>query len=247
MKVKKNVGNLFINNAIFNNFSNTTAMGEDINSNDIKIARVEVVGDARTFHCYSNQLVEGSSSDDETRIADEYSDEEILAIPHKEMKKFTNTKLLDRIAKIDKALLTLQQRRLLRQEYSIKYTINNKQIESILKQIKDCDNIFFIGRECYDKFLSKYNLKQDDCKYVIKALNIEDYYRSTRSRNWDYFGNDIIIFRKKDIELPNGNIIKEVTVYIKLDISQSNNDLIAVISFHDSEDSQIELDEGLFQ
>ena len=101
-----------------------------------------------------------------------------------------------------------------------------------------------------ENVLSKYNLKQRDCRYVIKALNIEDYYRNTRSRNWKYFGNDITIFRKKDIELPNGNIIKDVLVYIKLDISQSNNDLIAVISFHDNEDNQleqIELDEGLFQ
>ena len=250
MKVKKNVGNLFINNAVFNNFSNATAMGEDIDNNDIKIARIEIVGDARTYHSYGNQVVGGISSSDESRIADEYSDDEILAIPHREMKNFTNTKLLDRIATIDKELLTLQQRRLLRQEYSKKYTISRKQLRNILQQIKDCDDIYFIGRECYDNFLSKYNLKQRDCRYIIKALNIEDYYKNTRSRNWDYFGNDIIIFRKKDIELPNGNIIKDVLVYIKLDISQSNNDLIAVISFHDNEDNQleqIELDEGLFQ
>lgn len=201
MKVKKNVGNLFINNAVFNNFSNATAMGEGIDDNDIKIARIEIVGDARTYHSYGNQVIEGISSDDESRIADEYSK-------------------------------------------------NRKQLRNILQQIKDCDDIYFIGRECYDNFLSKYNLKQRDCRYVIKALNIEDYYKNARSRNWDYFGNDIIIFRKKDIELPNGNIIKNVLVYIKLDISQSNNDLIAVISFHDNEDNQleqIELDEGLFQ
>lgn len=201
MKVKKNVGNLSINNAVFNNFSNATAMGEDIDNNDIKIARIEIVGDARTYHPYGNQVSEGISSDDELRIADEYSK-------------------------------------------------SRKQLRNILQQIKDCDDIYFIGRECYDNFLSKYNLKQRDCRYVIKALNIEDYYKNTRSRNWDYFGNDIIIFRKKDIELPNGNIIKNVLVYIKLDISQSNNDLIAVISFHDNEDNQleqIELDEGLFQ
>lgn len=201
MKVKKNVGNLFINNAVFNNFSNATAMGEGIDDNDIKIARIEIVGDARTYHSYGNQVVEGISSDDESRIANEYSK-------------------------------------------------SRKQLRNILQQIKDCDDIYFIGRECYDNFLSKYNLKQRDCRYIIKALNIEDYYKNTRSRNWDYFGNDIIIFRKKDIELPNGNIIKNVLVYIKLDISQSNNDLIAVISFHDNEDNQleqIELDEGLFQ
>ena len=201
MKVKKNVGNLFINNAVFNNFSNATAMGEGIDDNDIKIARIEIVGDARTYHSYGNQVVEGISSDDESRIANEYSK-------------------------------------------------SRKQLRNILQQIKDCDDIYFIGRECYDNFLSKYNLKQRDCRYIIKALNIEDYYKNTRSRNWDYFGNDIIIFRKKDIELPNGNTIKDVSVYIKLDISQSNNDLIAVISFHDNEDNQIEqieLDEGLFQ
>ena len=201
MKVKKNVGNLFINNAVFNNFSNATAMGEGIDDNDIKIARIEIVRDARTYHSYGNQVSEGISSSDESRIADEYSK-------------------------------------------------SRKQLRNILQQIKDCDDIYFIGRECYDNFLSKYNLKQRDCRYVIKALNIEDYYKNTRSRNWDYFGNDIIIFRKKDIELPNGNIIKDVSVYIKLDISQSNNDLIAVISFHDEEDNQleqIELDEGLFQ
>lgn len=201
MKVKKNVGNLFINNAVFNNFSNATAMGEGIDDNDIKIARIEIVGDARTYHPYGNQVIEGISSNDESRIADEYSK-------------------------------------------------SRKQLRNILQQIKDCDDIYFIGRECYDNFLSKYNLKQRDCRYVIKALNIEDYYKNTRSRNWDYFGNDIIIFRKKDIELPNGNIIKNVLVYIKLDISQSNNDLIAVISFHENEDNQleqIELDEDLFQ
>lgn len=201
MKVKKNVGNLFINNAVFNNFSNATAMGEGIDDNDIKIARIEIVGDARTYHSYGNQVVEGISSNDESRIANEYSK-------------------------------------------------SRKQLRNILQQIKDCDDIYFISRECYDNFLSKYNLKQRDCRYIIKALNIEDYYKNTRSRNWDYFGNDVIIFRKKDIELPNGNIIKNVSVYIKLDISQSNNDLIAVISFHDNEDNQIEqieLDEDLFQ
>lgn len=238
MKVKKNVGNLFINNAVFNNFSNATAMGEDIDEElhlrDIikSIDTIFIYDDVSDYH-YFNKDTSLLEEDEDLTEEDEYlfySDNMLSKLPEEITKTFTSEELLDRLYRINRDILTPEQINILRKAYKQKVKIDKSDVKAFLDMIQSCKRVWIPNRPKNRKFLSKYNIDADDCIYILKTLTVDDYMYNTKSINLNHFGNNLMVFTTSVLI---ENVPADITVYIKIDVDESDNSSVVAISFHE--------------
>lgn len=181
------------------------------------------------------KLTEGEDVDD---IEDSFeatclsmSDKQLETISDEDLHKITNIELLDRLTKICKNRLSVNQTKLLQDSYKEKIIIDKEDVRVLIDCIKLCTNITIEDRLKNMGFMNKYKLDLNDILNIIKNLTINDYYANTRSVNFNHLGNNLIIFEPV-IKLNNELI--QLYIYIKLDIDETTGDTVALVSIHDA-------------
>lgn len=121
-----------------------------------------------------------------------------------------------------------------RQDQSVlsKFTLSREEVAVILEKLKKC---YRINQNDYYKtlkFLKEFKLSLGDCLDIIHGLKVDDYYANTKSRNPDHIGNNLMIFEPSNVKLSGGRIINNVVIYIKIDVDDTTNEAIALVSIH---------------
>ena len=159
------------------------------------------------------------------------SDNQLKTISDEDLHKITNIELLDRLAKICKDRLSVNQIKLLRNSYKEKIVIDKEDVQILIDCIKLCPNITMEDRLKNTDFMNKYKLGPKNILDIINSLTINDYCANTRSINFNHLGNNLIIF--EPIIKLNDELIK-LYLYIKLDIDETTGDTVALVSIHDA-------------
>lgn len=158
------------------------------------------------------------------------SDKQLTTISDEDLHRITNVELLDRLVKICKDRLSVNQIKLLQDFYKQKIIIDKEDIQVLLNCVKLCNNLFIGSRYKNIEFIKKYNLNCNDILDIIKNLTVNDYYTNTRSINFNHLRNSLIIFEPTITK--NENIIN-LCIYVKLDIQERTGDTIMLVSIHE--------------
>ncbi len=188
--------------------------------NDIKDAHYQVItaSDEMTDEEWYLQF-------DDARLKKLIDDDEIPS--------FTNIELLGRLYKLMPDKLSESQIKTLKAEYKKTVVINRTEVQKLLKMFGQCGGIFTPRNHPKTaKFLRGEKISSIDILYVIHHLTISDYVANTRSINLNHLGNDLIIFEPKNVKLSDGRDLGDITVYVKLDVDETDGSTVAMISFH---------------
>ena len=171
------------------------------------IDTIFIYDDVSDYH-YFNKDTSLLEEDEDLTEEDEYlfySDNMLSKLPEEITKTFTSEELLDRLYRINRDILTPE-------------------------QIQSCKRVWIPNRPKNRKFLSKYNIGADDCISILKTLTVDDYMYNTKSINLNHFGNNLMIFTTS-VLIENAPV--DITVYIKIDVDESDNSSVVAISFHE--------------
>ena len=134
----------------------------------------------------------------------------------------------DNDADLDGAYTTLDEDK----EKVNKYIISKEEVQTILTKLKSCSRINQNDYYKTNKFLKKNNLSLNDCLEIIHALKVTDYYANTRSINPDHLDNVLIIFAPEVVELSDGRKFDNLIIYLKIDLDDTTDEAIALVSLH---------------
>ena len=184
-------------------------------------------------------LTDSLEEDVDTNVFDELdmlsmSNENLLNLPEEQLHQIDNLELLDRIAKLDQTKLSTAQLQKLRKAYKEKVIIKEEDVKQLLEQLKQCDRLFIAPTSKNNNFLQEHNLYVEDCLEILHQLEVTDYYASTKSINLNNLGHDLIIFEKDSITLKDNRKLGLLVIYIKLDLTNSNNNIAVAVSFHEA-------------
>lgn len=190
------------------------------------------IGDAHFLNFLPSSIDEdaddAADSEDASRLS--MTDSQIKTIPDEDVHKITNIELLDRICKVDKTKLSDEQIKLLKALYKEKVVADEADIRVLLGCIQKCNSLFTEARPVNMRFMSKYGLKDDDVLGILKHLTVSDYYRSTRSINFNHLGNNLLIFEP----IVNfGSKQQQLCIYLKLDVDLTSGDCVVLVSIHE--------------
>lgn len=163
------------------------------------------------------------------------TDEQLAELKKEDIKEINNVELLYRLAKINRNKLTPEQIEIIEKDARNKIVISKEDVEDLLEKFRKCNKIYYGYPLKTREFLREYDLTEEDVLYVIKNLTVEDYYANTRNIARWHEGNHLIIFEPSNVKLENGRELGDITLYIKLDIDETTNNAIAMISFHGAE------------
>ena len=113
-----------------------------------------------------------------------------------------------------------------------KYIISKEEVQNILTRLKGCSRINQNDYYKTNKFLKKNNLSLNDCLEIIHGLKVTDYYANTRSTNPDHLDNVLIIFAPEVVELSDGRKFDNLVIYLKIDLDDTTDEAIALVSLH---------------
>lgn len=165
------------------------------------------------------------------------TDEQLSQIETSDVRNFTNPELLNRIARIDKSKLSFNQIQFLKQyNRQNQFIIDENDVKDLIEKLGKCTNISYPGQHWKtNKFAldSSGNLRKSDCLDIIHNLEVGDYVASGNSDNLGYLGNNIIIFEPtEDWKTNTGIVFHDLIIYVKLDIDQTDDITVAIISIH---------------
>ena len=106
----------------------------------------------------------------------------------------------------------------------------NCYVKAFLDMIQSCKRVWIPNRPKNRKFLSKYNIDADDCISILKTLTVDGYMYNTKCINLNHFGNNLMVFTASVLI---ENVPADITVYIKIDVDESDNSSVVAISFHE--------------
>lgn len=232
--------------------SNSNLNKADLSAIVKKIIKIEVVDDARNEYCVLSQMPQSLFADEDIDSDPEYdqqetdmwylgfSDEELSKLNLDTIHKFQNTDLLIRIGRINKNLLSEEQRRYLENTLSTKNSthdkLTDKDINYMLQLIRDCNDIRYdyshikTNEFTFDK---NKQFRKNAVLRVLKGLKFEDWKYKTRSVNYRYLGNTLFIFDPDVVWKDQEGNTKYLRLYIKLDVQESLGIAIALVSFHE--------------
>lgn len=151
------------------------------------------------------------------------SDNQLKTISDEDLHKITNIELLDRLAKICKDRLSVEQIKLLEESYNKKIAIDTEDIQYLLNCIKKIKNIYI--EDNYKKeLLEKYNLNYKDILNILNTMTIDDYYGYEEYINLNH---NLIMF--KTIKALNNKRYR-FDIYLKFDINMDTGDTVLRIS-----------------
>lgn len=191
-----------------------------------------IYDDVSDYH-YFNKDTSLLEEDEDLTEEDEYlfySDNMLSKLPEEITKTFTSEELLDRLYRINRDILTPEQINILRKAYKQKVKIDKSDVKAFLDMIQSCKRVWIPNRPKNRKFLSKYNIDADDCISILKTLTVDDYMYNTKSINLNHFGNNLMVFTTSVLI---ENVPADITVYIKIDVDESDNSSVVAISFHE--------------
>lgn len=198
-----------------------------------KISSIWVYNNVKNAHFTSEYPIR---IDEDAEVEDypledllDMSNENLLNVPLDILHSQTDLELLDRIAHLDKSKLTYTQLNRLKQKYSQKIILDENDIVYLLDKIKKCQKLVIAERP-ENKNLLNY-LDVEDCLNILKHLNVEDYAYSTKSYNLAHFGNQLIIFKPRNVVVRDKNF-GPLTLYIKIDLDESTEEATIALSFH---------------
>lgn len=184
-------------------------------------------------------------------------DADLKQLKESKIHTFTNLELLGRLYKIVPNKLTVEQKEIVQEEYKKKVVINRADVQKLLQMFRKCNDLSMaVYHSKTRKYCKDKEITVKDCLYVVHHLTISDYVANTRSINLNHLGNDLIIFEPKNVKLSDGRELGDITVYVKLDVDETDGSTVAMISFHpaayedidpyfDNEDEENNEDEDL--
>lgn len=119
------------------------------------------------------------------------------------------------------------------QKEATEYKLEDFSVSAILNSLQTCSTINQNDYYKTLKFLKKYNLTKEDCLDIIKQLTVADYYSNIKSTAEYHYGNNLIVFKPKNIHLSDGRVLENIVLYIKIDLDDTSNEAIALVSFHE--------------
>lgn len=119
---------------------------------------------------------------------------------------------------------------------SRKFVQPEETVRAIVEQLKECSTIHSNDYYKSIKFLRKYTLTLEDCLSIIKSVKVSDYYCSTVIVNPEHRGNELIIF-EPTVTVEGKDV--STTLYIKLDVEETTNEAIALVSIHEGKRNSI--------
>lgn len=169
------------------------------------------------------------------------SDNECLnELTREEIRSVENIELIEKIYHSQRRKdLSKEQRVRYFNELGTKMIVLREDVAYVLERLRNANWRLCVGHvNEYIDFLRKYNLTDEDMVYIINNLKVSDY--SCNKRNTDYnigkVGNNLIIFRPKNVKNRKGEIIGDFIIYIKLDIEDLfTGNTHVLISMHESE------------
>lgn len=118
----------------------------------------------------------------------------------------------------------------------IKIVPSREDVENLLSVIHNYKRIRILPRRENTEFANKYDLTDADELNIIRSLSTKDFMYIVKSTNDNYLDNNLIALTSSGpFTLENGNILKNVEVYIKIDSDESVNDIGIIISMHEAE------------
>lgn len=206
------------------NFDNVMTLSELIANVNMQVVFVD------TSSVYNRSAIEGSTDIDYS----EYSDTELLELDKSEIHNIDDIQTLVRIGKLSPNLLTRSQRFVVTEEFKKKIIISKSDVKAILEDLKSKRFAYFMpNHRDNEDFLQDNGISPDDALYAVQHLTIGDYVANTTNIIPKYYGDELIIFEpKRALPLRNGNTLKDVIIYIKIDLDKSLKDGVYLISFH---------------
>lgn len=161
-------------------------------------------------------------------------DERFANIPKSRLQRVKDVQIIDRAVHLCKDKLSDEQLDIITTEYQKKYSISLSDVQIILDKFKTCNDIYLSGYRKNTEFIKKYGLTDVDILNIIHSLTVKDYRSNTKDIVYPYLGDVLMIFKKHNVQLPGGGNTS-IVVYIKLDIDESTNDTVAILSIHEDE------------
>lgn len=161
-------------------------------------------------------------------------DERFANIPKSRLQRVEDVQVIDRAVHLCKDKLSDEQLDIITTEYQKKYSISLSDVQIILDKFKSCNDIYLSGYRKNAEFIKKYGLTDVDILNIIHSLTVKDYKSNTKDIIYPYLGDVLMIFKKHNVQLPGGGSTS-IVVYIKLDIDESTDDTVAILSIHEDE------------
>lgn len=201
----------------------------------ISCSQICVVGD-------HNILASTNILQDIRQLEDYYLDvdDDLLSeIPEDIVHSFRNAELELRIAQVAPELLSNSQKDYLRNVLRQKSGHSPEMDEDIryfIKLLKSCSRVeYYWGHNKTNAFVRTKTgeLRADDILDVLHNLKFEDWSYATRSVNWEHIGDTLFVFKPKvDWITIDGKQLKNVKLYIKLDVDETTRNAVALVSMH---------------
>lgn len=208
-----------------------------LDKKDIDI--IYVYNDIKDAHFFSDEILledeDGGEILSNNLDMSLMSDDWLLKLSIDEVKEIQNIDLLDRIAKLDKSKLSKEQIEKLKEVYKQKIIIDKQDVERLIEEFKQCNRLFITGTPKNHIFIIEHDLYVEECLEIIHKLKVSDYYTNTRSYNRRFLGNDLIIFEPSNVVLSNGKNLSNIKIYIKLDLTESEDNIVMAVSFHQTD------------
>lgn len=160
--------------------------------------------------------------------------ERFANVPVDRLQKISDVQVIDRAVHLCKEKLSDEQIDIITREYQKKYAIKLSDVQEILDKFRHCNDIYLSGYRKNNEFIKKYGLTNTDILNIIHSLTVNDYKSNTKDIVYPYLGDVLMIFKKHDVQLPQGSNTS-IVIYIKLDIDESTDDTIAILSIHEDE------------
>ena len=162
--------------------------------------------------------------------------DQLLDIDSDRIKLIMNPVLLAKLYKIRKDDLTGTQIQMVRDYWKSRpVQITESGVRDFLVKLKKCNNIQYDG---YHDETNEFILDEDgnirpECIDIIKNLTFEDYRESIRAMDPKYLGDELLVFHPKaDWKYLTGEVDVDLALYVKLDVSRTTGNCVAVITFH---------------
>lgn len=115
------------------------------------------------------------------------------------------------------------------------YTLSKNDVSEILKSFASCSSIVLANhrKRLISENLGVGPIVKEDLVNIVKHLTLEDYTKCILNSNPDHVNCRLIEFiTNKSFKLLNGNTLSGVKVYIKINLDESDGDVLLAVSFH---------------
>lgn len=148
------------------------------------------------------------------------------------LQQIKDVNVIDRMVHLCKEKLSQEQKDIIEIEYRKKYVIGLQDVQNLLDKFKQCNNIYYVGYAKTKEFIYEYKLSDQDLLDIVHSLTVKDYKNNTKNIVYPYLGNVLMVFNKRNVIMPNGESTS-IDIYIKLDVDESTNDTVALLSIHE--------------